>query len=92
MLAQPVEVHLERGERRTELVVHLAGDARLLLLADRLQMPREGAQLFARTLDLELRKTRLRIVEHQSIPDDPAVEFARSRADVDPLFVGFVGR
>ena len=39
VLAEPVEIHFQRGQRGTQLVVDLARDPCLLLLPDRLQMP-----------------------------------------------------
>ena len=89
MLAQPVEVHLERGERRSELIMDFACYTRLFLFANRLQVTRQRAQLFAGALDLELRQPSLRVVEHQSVPENlAAVQTTGARANVDPFLVG----
>ena len=89
MVAQPIEVHLERGERRSELIVDFACDTRLFLFADRLQVTRQRAQLFAGALDLELRQPSLRVVEHQSVPENlAAVQTTGARANVDPFLLG----
>ena len=50
-LAQPPQVHLERGQKLAELVVQLARDVRLLLLARLEHAHRELAQLALRSLE-----------------------------------------
>ncbi len=44
-LVEPVHVHLQRHQQRAELVVDFAGDARALVLAHRLEVGRQLAQL-----------------------------------------------
>ena len=51
-LFQPGDVHFQTGERLAQFVMHLSGDAGAFLLAHRLQIRRQGAQLFARVLEL----------------------------------------
>ncbi len=68
-LAQPGEVHLQRGEQLPELVVQLARDARLFLLARLEHLRREPPQLFL----LRLQRV-LRLLAQRDVAQDHRVE------------------
>ncbi|MNQ49312.1 hypothetical protein D3C85_632190 [compost metagenome] len=83
---------LEHGEHLAQLVVYLAGDARLFLLAHALQMRRQLAQARPRLAQRQLHLLVLGDVPDDPVPHHPALAQApRGGLDIGPAQLAGAG-